>query len=84
MAVFSEVWYDKGWKAYVDGDEIPYVRANYLLRAAQLPGGNHRVEFKFEPRSYYSGELISLIASILLVLGLAAAIWLENRKAQPR
>ncbi len=84
MAVFSEVWYDKGWNAYVDGDKIPHVRANYLLRAAQLPGGNHRVEFRFEPRSYYHGELISLIASLLLVLGLAAAIWLENKKTQPR
>jgi len=80
MAVFSEIWYDKGWKAFVDGSEIPILRADYVLRAAQLPGGNHQVEFKFEPQSYYMGENISLIASILLVLGLAAAIWLENRK----
>lgn len=85
LAVFSEVWYDKGWNAYVDGEKIPYFRANYLLRAAQLPGGNHKLEFKFEPNSYYTGETISLIASILLVLGLAFAIYseLKNKTAEP-
>lgn len=77
FAVFSEIWYDKGWKAYVDGKELPILRANYLLRALQLPGGNHQVEFKFEPRSYHLGETISLIASVLLLLGLAGAVWLE-------
>jgi len=80
LAVFSEIWYDKGWNAYVDGEKIPYFRADYLLRAAQLPGGNHKLEFKFEPASYYTGETISLIASILLVLGLAYAIFIEYRK----
>src|SRR5699024_7953538 len=75
LAVFSEVYYDKGWKAFVDGEEIPYFRANYLLRAAQLPGGNHTVEFKFEPQSYYIGENISLAASVALVLIFGFAIW---------
>ena len=78
--LFSEIWYDKGWNAYVDGEKIPYFRADYLLRAAQLPGGNHKLEFKFEPASYYTGETISLIASILLVLGLAYAIYAESKK----
>jgi hypothetical protein len=80
LAVFSEIWYDKGWNAYVDGDKIPYFRADYILRAAQLPGGNHKLEFKFEPNSYYTGEIISLIASILLVLSLGYAIFLETKK----
>ena len=79
LAVFSEIWYDKGWNAYVDGEKIPHFRANYILRAAQLPGGNHKLEFKFEPVSYYTGETISLIASILLVLGLAYAIYREYK-----
>ncbi|QNL51413.1 YfhO family protein [Olivibacter sp. SDN3] len=79
MAVFSEVWYDKGWKAFVDGNEVPILRANYVLRAAQLPGGNHQVEFKFEPKSYFMGENISLVASLVLILALAFAIWRENR-----
>ncbi|KAA8481378.1 membrane protein YfhO [Arcticibacter tournemirensis] len=80
IAVFAEVWYDKGWTAYVDGEEIPHFRANYILRAAQLPGGNHKLEFKFEPASYYVGENISLAASILLVGGLGFAGYQEKKK----
>jgi hypothetical protein len=83
LAVFSEIYYDKGWNAYVDGEKIPYFRADYLLRAAQLPGGNHKLEFRFEPASYYTGEIISLIASILLVLALGYAIYLELKKREP-
>lgn len=78
LAVFSEVWYDKGWHAYVDGVEIPYFRADYLLRAAQLPSGNHKVEFKFEPKSYYMGEIISMIASLFLLLVFGLAFWREK------
>lgn len=80
LAVFSEIWYDKGWKAYVDGQEIPIIRADYVLRAAQLPGGNHKVEFIFHPKSYYMGENISLIASILLIAGLGFAFYMEAKK----
>lgn len=82
LAVFSEVWYDKGWKAYVDGQELPILRANYVLRALQLPGGNHKVEFKFEPKSYHAGETISLVASIILLAGIGGIGWLEIRKNQ--
>ena len=82
LAVFSEMWYEKGWNAYVDGEKIPYFRANYILRAAQLPGGNHKLEFKFEPSSYYTGETISLIASILLLLSLGYAIFLEVKRKE--
>jgi len=82
LAVFSEMWYDKGWNAYVDGEKIPYFRADYILRAAQLPGGNHKLEFKFEPISYYTGETISLIASILLLLSLGYAIFLEVKRKE--
>jgi hypothetical protein len=80
LTVFSEIWYTKGWNAYLDGEKFPYFRANYVLRAAQLPGGNHKIEFKFEPVSYYTGETISLIASIILIAGLAFAIFSEVSK----
>jgi uncharacterized membrane protein YfhO len=80
FAVFSEIWYDKGWNAYVDGKQVPLVRANYILRAAALPGGNHKVELKFEPKSYYTGETISLIGSIILVALLAFAVFRELKK----
>lgn len=80
IAVFAEIWYTKGWNAYVDGTKIPYFRANYILRGAQLPGGNHKLEFKFEPASYYTGENISLAASLLLIVGLGAVGFKESRK----
>lgn len=87
FAVFSEIYYDKGWKAYVDGEEVPIIRTNYLLRGLSLPGGNHKVEFVFAPNSMKVSNVISLIASIVLVLGLAFAIWLsikhKNEKQKP-
>ena len=68
FAVFSEVFYDKGWNAYVDGKLVPYIRANYLLRAMPLAAGEYTIEFKFEPKSYSVGNTISIICSILFVL----------------
>lgn len=80
IAVFSEIYYDKGWNMYVDGVKKPYFRADYVLRAAQLEAGNHKVEFKFEPVAYYMGENISLVGSILLIAGLGFAFYSENKK----
>lgn len=78
--IFSEIYYDKGWKAYVDGEEYPYFRANYVLRGMMLPGGSHKVEWRFEPASYKTGEMLAWIGSILLLLMLAGYIWVEYRK----
>lgn len=80
IAVFSEIYYDKGWNMYVDGVKKPYFRADYVLRAAQLEAGNHKVEFKFEPVSYYMGEKISLAGSLLLLAGLGFAFYSENKQ----
>ena len=61
---------------YLDGQPMdPFVKANYLLRAAKLPAGQHELEMRFEPRSYYLGENISRVASILLILATFAAIF---------
>lgn len=68
FAVFSEIYYDKGWNAYVDGKLTNHVRCNYVLRGLEVPEGNHRIEFKFEPSTYYLGEKVSLASSSLLVL----------------
>lgn len=80
IAVFSEIYYDKGWNMYVDKVKKPYFRADYVLRAAQLEAGNHTVEFKFEPTSYYTGEKISLAGSILLVAALGFAFYRDQKK----
>lgn len=73
LAVFSEVYYDKGWRLEIDGIKRPYLRADYLLRAAQIPAGNHQVAFIFQPVSYLFGEYISKAGSVILVLLLAGA-----------
>ncbi len=82
LAVFSEIYYPKGWNAYVDGAKTPHFRANYVLRAMVVPAGSHTIEFRFEPRSYHLGETISLICSLAVILILVAAIYLEIRKSQ--
>jgi uncharacterized membrane protein YfhO len=74
LVVFSEIWYTKGWKAYIDGQETPLIRANYLLRALVVPDGEHLIEMKFEPAVWSVGEKVSFAGSfilILLVIGLA-------------
>ncbi|MFD1256973.1 YfhO family protein [Mucilaginibacter terrae] len=79
-AVFSEIYYDKGWKMLIDGEERPFFRVDYLLRAAEIPVGNHKIEFIFHPTSYYAGEGISLAGSVLLVLMLGGAFYMESKK----
>ena len=84
LAVFSEIYYPKGWNAYVDGQVTPHFRADYVLRAMVLPAGDHKIVFKFEPKVFIAGELISLISSIILiafVLVMAAWEFMKFRKA---
>lgn len=76
MAVFSEIYYPAGWKAFVDGEEVEIMRANYVLRALPLSAGEHEIEFRFEPKSFEMGDLIARIASALVVLlTLGACAW---------
>ncbi len=74
VAVFSEIYYDKGWKAFVDGEEVPYFRADYVLRAMALPAGRHSVEFRFAAPNYGFVATVTLVCSLLIFAGLAAAV----------
>ena len=74
FAVFSEIYYGEGWSAYVDGELMPYIRVNYVLRGMEVPKGSHIIEFKFEPEVVETGSKIALASSavfgILLLLGI--------------
>lgn len=80
VAVFSEIYYDKGWTAYVDGKESPYFRADYILRAMELPAGKHVVEWRFRAPGWNTVEAVTGICSALILLGAAAAIVYAFRK----
>ena len=79
LAVFSEIFYEKGWNAYIDGKRVPHFRGNYILRAMIIPEGTERIEFKFQPSSYYTGERVAMASSILLLLLLGFLSYKEFR-----
>lgn len=74
LAVFSEVYYPKGWNVYVDGNKTDLLRADYILRAMIVPAGEHTITFEFKPESYYLGARVSAISSSLLLLALLSGI----------
>lgn len=74
LAVFSDIYYAQGWKAFVDGNEVPILKANYLLRAIKVPAGDHKIEFRFHPDSWYNGEKISMISGLILIVLMIVAL----------
>ncbi len=82
LAVFSEIYYPKGWVATIDGNKAPILRADYVLRALMVPGGKHTVEFRFEPAAYRIGNKVTLIASWLMLVVVLGCIGLEVKKSQ--
>ncbi len=79
VAVFSEIYYDKGWQAYVDGKPAESFRADYLLRAMVLPEGEHTVEWRFRAPNWGTTSAVSLICSILIIFALVITLILNNR-----
>ncbi|MDT0677219.1 YfhO family protein [Autumnicola musiva] len=80
LAVFSESYYQPGWQAYIDGEEVPHVQANYVLRAMNIPAGDHTITFKFEPEVIETGSSIALASSIILGLVVLGGIFYGLRK----
>lgn len=80
FAVFSEVYYPKGWKTIIDGEEASHIRVNYLLRGMEVPAGEHIIEFKFEPDVIQTGSTIALASSILVGLLLFGGLYYEYKK----
>ncbi|MEO7976316.1 YfhO family protein [Flavobacterium sp.] len=80
LAVFSEIYYKNGWNAYVDGNLTDHFPVNYVLRAMEIPGGKHTIEFKFEPKVVKTGSTIALISSIGMLLLLIGGVYFEKKK----
>jgi len=82
LAVFSEMYYKNGWNAYVDGTLTPHFRANYVLRAMQIPKGEHEIVFKFEPTVIKTGNTITLTSYALLLIIPLGWFFMEKRKKE--
>jgi hypothetical protein len=79
FAVFSEIYYPKGWNAYIDGQLKPHAGVNYVLRGMPIPAGKHKIEFKFEPSTYTTGNTIAMAGSILLLITVGAGFYLNKK-----
>ena len=84
FAVFSEVFYKDGWKVFVNGEEDKFFKVNYILRGMKVPAGSGEIEFRFEPSSYKTGEIISLISSLIIVLLTIGAIVYATKNKEPK
>lgn len=80
VAVFSEIYYDKGWTATIDGEEAPAFRADYVLRAMRLPAGTHVVEWRFRAPGWRAAEAVTGICSVVILASAAAAVVLAVRR----
>lgn len=79
LAVFSEIYFPWGWTATVDGKEVPVGRVNYVLRALQLPAGEHTVVFRFDPQSVHTTETVAYASVALIYLALIGAFLLLGK-----
>jgi len=74
LAVFSSIYYPKGWNAYIEGKIVPHFQADYVLRSMLLPKGNYDIVFRFEPSSFLTGQKISFWSSLILLLLIAGLL----------
>lgn len=82
IVVFSEIYYP-GWRSYIDGKEVEHGRADYILRAMNVPAGKHTIEFVFDPQSLHITETIAYTALAILLVGLVIAVIIQFKKQKP-
>jgi hypothetical protein len=83
LAVFSEIYYP-GWVATIDGKEANILRANYVLRALEIPAGKHTIQFSFEPKAYTVGNKVTTASSWLVLIFLLGSIYWSVRESGER
>ena len=74
LAVFSEIYYQPGWKASIDGKQVEHFRADWILRAMRIPAGKHEIVFEFKPEGYIVAANVSAYSSFLILLLLVASV----------
>lgn len=79
VVVFSEIYYP-GWQATIDGQPVDIARADYILRAMNVPAGNHTIEMWFDPQSLHLTESIAYAAMALLLIGVMLFVWLKRKQ----
>ena len=84
LVVFSEIWTDKGWKMFIDGQEQPILRADYILRCALIPSGEHQIVMEYAPKAYTTCNTVAFVSSLIIILGLIAALFFtfKNKKKE--
>ncbi|GAA4318112.1 YfhO family protein [Compostibacter hankyongensis] len=82
LAVFSDIYYPAGWKAFIDGKETPILRVNYALRGLKIPAGKHQIEFRFHPDTFFTGQKIAGFSSVLLILLVIGGLVAEGVRRQ--
>lgn len=82
FAVFSEIYYPKGWNAYLDGNVVPHTAVNYILRGMEIPAGKHKIEFKFEPQVYKTGNSLAMAGSALLLILVLGSLYFAYKKKE--
>jgi LPXTG-motif cell wall-anchored protein len=69
------VYYEKGWKATIDGKDAEILNVNYVLRGLKIPAGKHTIEFKFEPEVVKTGSTIALISTLLMLIAIGLGLF---------
>jgi uncharacterized membrane protein YfhO len=79
FATFSDIYYQPGWNAYIDGELKEHVRVNYVLRGLEIPAGEHEIIFRFEPNSISTGNLIVYVSSGIFLILLLLTIYKSSK-----
>lgn len=80
LAVFSEIYYPEGWKASIDGKEVPIKKVNYLLRGLEIPSGKHKIVFSFDLPKYHTSGQVAMAGSLLIIFSIIALAYVDFRR----